>query len=301
MSSNNFAIAACAVILVCSFSGCTGGIQGAIESMTHGDPEIIESSVETTSNLPFSYTASKTITITNDFAGADMCALNLNMYGNIQLNTWNENGYKFIISVQGQGSTSSEALENLNSITIDSQDEFSSGTLNLSVVSSADDGDWTGKSAEISAFLPSEPQLFIATLTAASGEITVNGVHGNMLAASVAMGSIEISGDISILSAGKAMGNIDVTSFSTSSGSCFLYTAYGQINLKVMNGPEYGYNVTAETGIGTVDIQLSNTEASGEQSQNSKHVITVDYDSKEIQILVGLSCMGGGTITVDEI
>lgn len=132
-----------------------------------------------------------------------------------------------------------------------------------------------------------------ASLSTSNGQITFSRFSSETVSAATSNG--KISGDIKASFATLRTSNarIDVSVESSGSGRCDLSTSNSDITLKVKNGEDYGYDVSGDTTNGEVTISLSNTEPVGEQSKESKHVRTKNYESKKIRIEADLDTTNG--------
>ncbi len=292
--------------------GISDGSSGSGASSTGNRGAKIEESETSTHQKNGKWYATKTVTITNDFGGANSCDLSLGTCnGYVKAAAWDEGGYKAVAALQGNGNTKDEAMQNLNALKVVHTDKLSGGALTLwVVVEDKSGGNWNGKSASITASVPKSPSYDV-TAEATNGAIVVSGIHGGKMAADTTNGAITCTSDFDSLDIGTTNGAIecrgsfnsielattnaaiDVETASAASGKYSLATTNGAISLKAKNGADYGYDVSGDTTNGKVTIDISGTEPVGEQSSTSKHVRTTNYDSKSIKIKAALDTTNG--------
>ncbi|MDD5502324.1 MAG: hypothetical protein PHH26_02540 [Candidatus Thermoplasmatota archaeon] len=309
------------LLLTASFSGCiiateekTGSDGSGSTSIDnaggvtipseHGTPIIDESAVSTSQDDSGKWHATKTVTITNGFGGADECSLGLDtVNGGILVQAWNEGGYKTVANLEGMGDTEQQAKNNLESLTVTHSDELSGGRISLKTAVDVENSlgilpidifgnDWQNKCATISACVPQSAFYTVDASTTNGDVAATTSLRGEKFTARTTNGAAICSGGFNSLDISTTNGAIEVEIASAASGAYNLETTNGAISMRVKNNGDYGYDVSCKTTNGMLTIYLSNTETI-EESDTSKHVRTEYYGSREIQIKATLNTTNG--------
>lgn len=160
----------------------------------------------------------------------------------------------------------------------------------------------------------SDAVLETVNLTTGSGSIYVTNVTADSVMADSGSGSIyadEIVAESTDLhsSAGSVYGTIRGANSTMGSASGSVYASFvptgsgtltidggaSSLDLSVPEGEQFGYDIEAETGSGSVDIHLEDGNATSEQ--RSATFLTTGFAERDIQTVVRLST-GSGSIVV---
>jgi hypothetical protein len=290
-------------------SAPTGAHAGSASS--HANPAREESGV-TVKHDGSSYTATKTVTFSNDFGGAAQADLALSTQnGGLRAHDWSQGGYQALTTLQGRGPTEQAARDALGRLSVTHSDRLASGRLTLQTQGhfpTSFPAQVSG-SIDIALSVPAQPAYRI-TADSTNGGIQVDGLGGPSLAEHTTNGGIEESGSFNTVSATSTDGGIELSGIAnsatastdnggivaelkaTASGSYTFGTTNG--GMEVTLGGKAGYDVSADTVNGGVSVHLGGGSNVGSQSPNHKHVQSAGYDSNAIKVVVKASTTNGG-------
>jgi hypothetical protein len=271
------------------------------------------------------WVAEQTISITNDFAGAQRALAAFSVpAGGIHVEGWSRDAYEITLRLQGRGATEMGARGFIEHMIVEHLDLlFDDGQLQLATKVVFEDYDEDGvpfvqfggsRSADVFVRIPSGPGLEL-TLAAASADLAVTALEARALGLSAASGDITVdaraevlvadaaSGDITIDTDARdvrldtASGDITASLTPTGSGSIVADTASGDIMIMVPGDARYGYDVIADTASGSIVVDLPDTETVRADDDDFRHVRTTGFSSRDVQVRV-VTDTASGDITV---
>lgn len=311
-----------------STGGCgevTGSGPGAGSASAHAEASRSEAEVKVTQENG-KFTASRVITLSNDFGGASQ--------GNVTLDTGNGNvstcrrdgGYVFKVYAYARGASEQEARDNLERVSVSHSDTLAAGTLTLStsaVLTTVDDpglpvplpGTGTNTDnvewgASMLAGLPSTASYAFdlgtsngvieatgfagssATLDSSNGEVVLDG-RWDDASLGTSNGYVVVDGDFGGLDASTTNGGIVADLDSARSADVTLDTTNGEIDVQLRRSGAAGYDLSADATNGEARISVGGTQPVGTQTDESKHYQTPDYASRAVQISVQADTSNG--------
>lgn len=290
---------------------------GAGAASTHGGAEKATGAVDI-DRAGTRYTARQTLTYSNDFGGASRATVTLGTgAGGVTARAWDEGGYKTVVVLQATADTEAEARTALGRLTVQHSDRVASGTMTLTTrVLFPTNWDGVSYSGVVTANLPKEP-AYTLDLDTGSGGASTSGLGGPSVSADTGSGGVSIDGAFARMEADTGSGGVELTGTANSvsantgsggvvarlrpaaSGSWSFDTGSGDIDVTILRTSGVGCDVTASNGSGSIDIDLANEEAVGDQDEDDQHVRTAGYADAAIKVQV-VADAGSGDIDVSD-
>lgn len=281
----------------------------------HGDPDVDEGGVTTEApgamGSPY-WTASRTITIDNDFGGAARSDVDIAFGpGDVQVVPSPDGDYHYTLTLIGQGGTEQEARAALDDLEWGHDDALQSGTLVLDTwvegpntngiscsgvppVTSCTGRSW---SVDLVAELPSAPAHDL-DLDHGSADVTVSGLGGSALAVDVGSGDVSLD-DLAFGSVGIDTGSGDITATDVAAAS---------IQADTGSGDHFWSDVVAATvdlnaGSGDLELdgrvdELSSDTGSGDHTYVLRGA-DVDASASSGSITLDFTPTASGSIDID--
>lgn len=319
-------------------SGCLADSDGAVagdpgeasppdgpdagSASNHGAPQKEESAVDV-DREGTQFVAEKTITVRNDFGGASHATIDLDtLNGGIVMRSGGSGGYVLTATLQGRGTTESDARDALDLLRFLNDDDLEGATLELSFLVerigqtpvSQLIGQQASHGASFILVVPSEPGHRLLADTS-NGAISVTGLHGPSLALDTSNGAISVAGSfddaqldssnaaieldgifnevVADTSNGPILGDIEATH----SGRLLLTTSNAAIQVDLVGGSDTGFDVTADTSNADASIQLDGDSDSGDDDASAR---SPGYEGKRIRVAVTAET-SNAPIAIDEV
>lgn len=278
------------------------------------------------------YRATQLIDLSNDFGGASLAQVDLASFnGSVQSCAREGGGYRIHVTLEGRGASEAEARSALQGLQVTHEDMLVAGTLRLNTRVQPTDmtgssitllgievgqggaqADSPRRSAHIVAGLPPAAGYTLQQSTG-NGNVGAAGLSGSSASLDSSNGSVGLEGrwDSASLDTGNGVAAVsgDYADLSAHSGNGYVQAALHtvrslQADLSAGNGfvevalagSGAGYDLTADTINGRASIDVSGTEAVGEQSMNSAHRRSADYASRAVQVQVSASSSNGDAL-----
>lgn len=242
-----------------------------------------------------------TCTVSRDFAPATGDDVTLRT-GNGAIDAFDTTG-KSTISMWGQGDTEAEARDRLASLQLETDSK--------TVIVFTDS--WNNRGASIEAPVGGG-QLDHLEASTGNGAVDVTGVTSKTLDVDSGNGAIDIQGSFESIHADTGNGAIDqsgpvgdmtletgngaIDAAPTARGGTWTFSSgNGAMDLEIVEGPTFGYDIQATTPNGGIEFELSETEPVGQQSARAKHERTTEFEGRAIQTTVTMTT-GNGAIDV---
>lgn len=275
--------------------------------------------------LQLGWSATQTITLANDFASAQRAAAAFGVpSGEIHVRGWSKDAYEVVIVLHARGMTEMGARGFLEHTTVEHSDVLSrDGRLQVATNVVFEDYDEDGipfvqfgggRWADLEVRIPSSPGLDL-TVAAASADVTVSSLGAQSLALDTASGDITVDAAADSLVADAASGDISVSTnarqvrLDTASGDIaadlrptgdariVADAASGDISLRLPGDRRHGYDVIADTASGDITIDLPDAETVEADDDDFRHVRTVGYASRDVQVEI-VTDTASGDITI---
>lgn len=294
-------------------SGIYGGVLGGLflaAVLTQGFGFIVNISDEFTefSNAPYRVTQGFTLItpVTGDTMELDIDSVN----GGIDIYSWGGDEIKWEMEIKAKGNTNKEAEDRLDEFQYDLSNELVAGVQEVSMSFPLTLSEWRNYAVVMEIYIPEslEPDIIISTT---NGEIRVKDITCTILDVETTNGGITL-GNLEAFSInaettnGVIRGTISTTestmkttngaidiSLTQKSGVHDFKTTNGLVELNVPTGNDIGYDVSFDTSIGALDINLPDLGYSLDTAR-SKIGKTSDYTGKSIQIQIKAQTTIGG-------
>lgn len=157
----------------------------------------------------------------------------------------------------------------------------------------------------------------LLAIEASSGDVELETVKADMLEANlssgslagaelivgkalvdVSSGSIDLEGVFDTIEADAGSGSITIEAHALASGAYTLEASSGDIELKLLTGPQRAYHVTADAGSGEVTVELEDADTLEEEDDHAE-VVSNGFDEAAIKTVVELET-GSGSIEVTD-
>ncbi len=287
---------------------------GAGSKSSHGSADTAETPV-TISRQGDQYIATKTVTYSNDFGGASSAKVSLETAnGATSATAWEDGGYRVFVTMTGRGTTEQEARDRVALLRPSHTDGMTPSGLELKTkvafpVASS------GLAASIAGSYPEEP-AYQVDVKSSNGAARIESLRGPTCSAKTSNGLISIvatcetmqadtsNGLISIrgkfrsITAYTTNGMIDADVESLGTGKFAFTTSNGAVEVKLDGPASVGYDVTGEVNVGRVSLDIPDSEAVGSQSAGNKHVRTIGFAQKAVQVTVTAET-STGSVEVD--
>ena len=290
---------------------------------THGDPQRDDGTVDV-SPQGSQFVARRTVTIDNDFGGAERSTVLLTSFnGAIAIAPSTDCGYHLVAQLFGSGATPDDARNALDLLTLANTDDLGAGgVLDLSFVLTSEaaagvplpiglpTGLNNGGSFQLT--VPPRPSHDLEA-GSSNGAIDATGLHGPRLKATSSNGGLSVQGSFDSLELGSSNGGIDLDGTfhdvvgQTSNGGISLDlrpTRSGTLRLTTSNGAmevglpqdESAFDVTGDTSNGEVRFDLE-----GRESEDDDHGTfrSADWASASVQVTLELGT-SNGSIDVED-
>lgn len=302
-------------LMACSGGGDSGNParQGTERSYTRD-----ESAVTVVPNANPGFTATRTVTFSNDSGGASRAVVYLASDAGSVASSAGSDGYQIQVTFTAMAPTEAQAREALATMSVTHRDATDPGVLYLdNEVSYAQyQAQNVTRNSAVAATLPVALDYSLAQ-EIGSGTTSSSGLSGSeaqMLAGSGAVtlsgtwdrgraetgsGNLTVTGDIAQLAASSGSGNVQVTVPSLRATEAFVETGSGTIDVTVTQGVGAVYDLTADSGSGTATVAVAGTTPSGSQSTNHAHFQSPGYASGNPKVRVETRS-GSGTNTIHD-
>lgn len=264
------------------------------------------------------FTATRTVTLSNDDAGASRAAVGLRtINGGVTSSAAAVPGeYQVQVTLQASAPTMEQAEEALATMVVEHRDGTAPGALYLDteVEFAQYPQDNVTRSATVAATLPATlaydlsqstvnggastaglggPQ---AQLFTTNGTVTLAGTWDDAAGHSV-NGSISASGDIASLEASTMNGSVESSLSGTRDSVAHLEALTGSIDAAVNRTIGSTFDLSGETDVGDVTILVAGTEPVGTPASNRAHYRSPDFASGSPRVTVtGRTSTGNVTI-----
>ncbi|MGB0652103.1 MAG: DUF4097 family beta strand repeat-containing protein [Thermoplasmatota archaeon] len=295
---------------------------GSGTAADHGEPTRDDGDVDTQFD-GLGWRATQTVTIRNDFGGAIWSdAQFANSNGDIHVMGWDEGDYQVVIEKSARGMTPQEAEDNLETIRIDHTDNVEGDRLRLATVIDVEErpGDLpllsfnSAGNAHITVYLPRAPGHNLQSATS-NGDLSASGIRGPSVLLESSNGDVHIheteagliaavssNGDIIVqakaanVAAATSSGDVHVDHTPVASGNLTIASSNGDVVVSVPGGDELAYELRAATSNGAVTLDLEDVEEVGQPTESTRHVRTIDYDARPVQVQVDLATSNGNVV-----
>ncbi len=304
----------------------------AANKRAHGDVERTESDV-TTRPDGTRYVATKTVTLSNGAAGASTMDFSADFSSGSLRMTPGHDGYTYELVLEVRADTEQAAREALGQVNVDHEDTLKSGklttatTVRLGQVSPLSLGTGVNLRTDFSALVPTlatDVDIDVTTadlrfdairggrldlktstgdisgtvdfhealITVTTGDVNLDGTLRKVTTTG-STGEFRFDGRLDGLTLDRSTGdvNLDVTPGAT--GTYILATSTGEVQIDILGGGDRGQDVEARTSTGDLNVDLTNAEAIGEQSDEHVHVRTQGYADKAIRTGITITTSTG--------
>jgi len=86
---------------------------------------------------------------------------------------------------------------------------------------------------------------------------------------------------------------VTITASPEKSGTWNIDSSTGHVTLDLPGGDRYGYDVSADTSTGDIELEFSDSKPYGEQSENHQAIHSNDFSDREVQITMEISTSTG--------
>lgn len=274
------------------------------------DPDRDDGTVETAFDpMALSWSATRTVTITNDMAGFADAAVLMDTYnGDVTVAPWDEDRYEAVVDLRATADTEEQARDHLASMTVENVDLLvAPGRLSIAALVLQEE--WEAEpsipgvqvnrhtaSADVTLRIPGGDGLQLV-LDTTNGNIEAPAMETQSLVADSTNGDLEVV-DVRTtdLRLDTTNGNIEASVTPTGHGRWVLDSTNGNVALTVTTGAAYGYELLADTTNGqvTMDVDDAQTQVDGDEG----YARTDGYGGRDIQVRAVLDTTNGD-ITVD--
>lgn len=277
-----------------------GTVPGAGSADSHGMPQRDEGMVQTQPDGS-GFSASRTVSIANDFGGAGAAQVALTTgNGNVQSCVVDGGGYRIVVMLEGHGPTAEAARAALDAIKVKHADMLDNGTLALNTqVEFGGQNDTSVQSrATIVAGLP-RAASYTFDHNSNNGNVAAQGFSGDSAKLNTGNGNVMLDGGWGQVMLTGSNGNVAAMLDTARSLSATGTTGNGMVDVQLRRTGTPGYDLSASVGNGTARIDVAGTDPVGEQSMTSAHRRSADYDSNPIKVNVAASS-GNGNAMIHE-
>ncbi|MHB1262104.1 MAG: DUF4097 family beta strand repeat-containing protein [Thermoplasmatota archaeon] len=131
-----------------------------------------------------------------------------------------------------------------------------------------------------------------------SGSLTGSEMSVGKALVDVSSGSIDLEGVFDTIEADAGSGSITIEAHALTSGAYTLEASSGDIELKLLTGPQRAYHVTADAGSGEVTVELEDADTIDEEDDHAE-VVSNGFDEAALKTVVELET-GSGSIDVSD-
>lgn len=215
------------------------------------------------------YTASQTVTISNDSGGATAATVHLSDDVGSVTSSAGTTSYQIQITLSAEGGSEAEARQALSTISVSHRDALAGGTLYLdnAVKFAQYNASNSNRTATVAASLPATLDYSLGQATGV-GSVSTSGLGGPVAELSSDVGSVSLSGNFDRATGDSGSGAVDIT---------------------VSKAPGAVYDLIADTGVGTATITVAGTTPNGNQTATHSHFTSVNYSSGSPQVSVAAS------------
>lgn len=305
--------------LLAGLMACSGGGGGnPAAGGTPRDYTRSESAVTALPNGNGGFTATRTVTFSNDSAGASRAVVRLASDAGSVASSAGSDGYQIQVTFTAMAPTEAQAREALATMSVAHRDATDPGVLYLdNEVSYAQyQANNVSRNATVAATLPVALDYALvqeigsgtiassglsgseARLAAGSGNVTLSGTWDDG-SADAGSGNVTVSGDIAQLAVSSGSGNLQVTVPSLRATEAIVESGSGTIDVTVTQGVGAVYDLTADNGSGTATVAVAGTTPSGTQSTTHAHFQSPGYASGNPKVRVATRS-GSGTNTIHD-
>lgn len=298
-------------------SGSGGGINargGTERAYTRNDGAV----TSTLNPLNSNYTATRTVTISNDDAGATRGVVALAAGGASITSSPNASGYQIQVTLTVTAPSDAQARQELAAMGVAHRDGVAPGVLYLDtqIDTGTNPPNGVNRNATATAMLPQALSYELAQ-SAGGGSVTSSGLHGtraefyagggnvtlggtwDSAVADTGGGSVTVTADVARLAASAGGGSVTATLPSTRDTEATLDTGGGAIDVSVSHAGNGVFDAEATTGGGATTIAIVGTSAVGVQTANHKHYRSPNFESGSPKIRVA-GRAGGGSVTIHD-
>jgi DUF4097 and DUF4098 domain-containing protein YvlB len=293
------------------FGGFAGGIIVAL-FLTQGF-----AIVETVTNevTPSNYKVSENRTLSGGVTQNKLALTVNDKNGGINLETWDNPGYRIDLMLKANGATTSDAQRNLQNLNVMFTDTTVVDTQKLDLEFQTPSNIWSNYLVVVDAKVPKDV-LVLVELTTSNGEISLTDINASNIVLHTSNGMIslgnvycetldgetsngKISGLITAESAdlSTSNGSVDITVSEARNGTYSFETSNGAISISTTRSEDTGFSFDLSTSLGSTTINLPNMSYTTNESRN-KIAETTGFENKPIQIKITAQT-SLGSITVN--
>jgi hypothetical protein len=299
--------------------GANAGTSGA-----HSSPKREESAVDVRPEGS-QYVATRTITIDNDFGGAEHSHVVLASFnGAISLQPSQDGGYHLSAELFGRGQTSDDARQALDLLELQNSDDLRGGVLELSFALTTNTparlplpivlANGVNNGASYTLWLPPEPAHDLEAGTS-NAAIAAVGLHGPHYKAGTSNGAIAANGafdDVEALTSNAAIslgggtfndvtaettnGAIATTLDPSRSAHVSLKTINAAIAVSVARDDEVAFDIEADTTNGRVVIDVEDHDSVDDDHGDYR---SPDWSSADVQLTLDLETTNASILVED--
>ena len=318
------ATAILAVFISLGLSACGGGGQGGAAGINAdgGSPRAFtrnDGAVTSTFNpLNNNWTATQTVTISNDDAGATRGVVRLSADGASFSSSPSTSGYQVQVAFTATAPSDAGARAALAGMSVTHRDATDPGVIFLHTVvtTGGELPRGTSRSATATAMLPPGLEYQLAQ-DAGGGTISTTGLHGTQAEFVAGGGSISLSGtwdtatadaggatvtlagDIANLAASTGGGTVTATLACTRATQATLDTGGGVVDVTVSHAGNGVFDADAQTTGGAATVSIVGTSPVGTQTMTHQHYRSPNYDTGAPKISVA-GRAGGGSVNIHD-
>lgn len=225
------------------------------------------------------YTATQTITISNDSGGATSAVVHLSDDAGSVSSSAGSTGYQIQVTLSAEGGSDAQARAALGTMRVAHRDALDPGVLYLdnAVEFAQYNVSNSNRTATVAATLPATLSYRLGQAVGA-GATSSSGLAGPAAQLSSGAGTVTLSGNWLRSTADSGAGAVDVTVTQTAGA---------------------GYDLIADTGAGTASIAVAGTVPNGSQSPTHAHFTSTNYASSNPKVSVAASS-GAGSASIHD-
>lgn len=248
------------------------------------------------------FCATRVVTITGTLSGlasleADLATFN----GALIVKAGSAGSWGVVATLKGRGTTPDDARAALESITFTWGHESPSGHFLQAQAEAEGRGkdEWS-RAADLEVTLPPEVAYRLVASNI-NGEATIRGLKTEGLSVSNTNGRIEVDATVMQVDLSTVNGAVDAKLTPTASGRIKASTVNGQVNLRLPEDAQHGYDLRGTTTNGEVEIRLQDGDVGpcpkGSQYYtppcNDRTFKTRNFDGRAIRSQVAMSSVNG--------